>query len=93
MSLKVIISNEGNRTEYDLLLLILITDEQGNTVYEKQQKEAFLEPLKSKTVTLDSIQLIPGIKYAWLIKLEEVENEEEIDDNLYRVEGFVPSDS
>tara|TARA_B100001123_G_scaffold446136_1_gene599617 strand:+ start:1184 stop:2176 length:993 start_codon:yes stop_codon:yes gene_type:complete len=93
LTLKVIISNEGNRTEYDLLLLILITDEQGNTVYEKQQKEAFLEPLKSKTVTLDSIQLIPGIKYAWLIKLEEVENEEEIDDNLYRVEGFVPSDS
>ena len=93
LTLKVIISNEGNRTEYDLLLLILITDEQGNTVYEKQQKEAFLEPLKSKTVTLDSIQLISGIKYDWLIKLEEVENEEEIDDNLYRVEGFVPSDS
>ena len=93
LTLKVIISNEGNRTEYDLLLLVLITDEQGNTVYEKQQKEAFLEPLKSKTVTLDSIQLIPGIKYDWLIKLEEVENEEEIDDNLYRVEGFIPFDS
>ena len=93
LTLKVIISNEGNRTEDDLLLLVLITDEQGNTVYEKQQKEAFLEPLKSKTVTLDSIQLIPGIKYDWLIKLEEVENEEEIDDNLYRVEGFIPFDS
>jgi len=92
-TLNIVVTNEGNKTEYDIVLIVLVTDEDSNTVYEKRQKEAILEPGRSKTIQLEAIKLSPGVSYEWIIKLEEVENEEEIDDNLYRVKGFVPLDS
>lgn len=91
--LNIVITNEGNKTEYDVVLLVLVTDDQDNTVYEINQKQATLEPGRSRTIQTEVIELTPGIEYEWLIKLEEVENEEQIDDNLYRVKGFVPLDS
>ena len=91
--LNIVITNEGNKTEYDVVLLVLVTDDQENTVYETNRKEATLEPGRSKTIKTEVIELTPGTEYEWLIKLEEVENEEQIDDNLYRVKGFVPVDS
>lgn len=92
-TLNVVVTNEGNKTEYDIILITLVTDQDASTIYEKVKKEAILEPGRSKTIQLDAIQLIPGVEYEWIIKLEEVEKEEEIDDNLYRVKGFVPLDS
>ena len=92
-TLNIVVTNEGNKTEYDIVLIVLVTDEDSNTVYEKIQKEAILEPGRSKTIQLEAIKLSPGVSYEWIIKLEEVEKEEEIDDNLYRVKGFVPLDS
>ena len=91
--LNIIITNEGNKTEYDVVLLVLITDDQDNTIYEINQKQATLEPGRSRTIQTEPIELTPGVEYEWLIKLEEVENEEQIDDNLYRVKGFIPLDS
>ena len=91
--LNIVITNEGNKTEYDVVLLVLVTDDQDNTVYEINKKQATLEPGRSRTVKIEAIELIPGTEYEWLIKIEEVENEEQIDDNLYRVKGFVPLDS
>ena len=90
--LNIVITNEGNRTEYDVVLLILVTNDSFNTIYEKNIKEASLEPGRSKTIQTEAIELEPGVEYEWLIKIEEVENEEEIDDNLYRVKGYVPLD-
>ena len=90
--LNIIITNEGNRTEYDVVLLVLVTNDSFNTIYEKNIKEASLEPGRSKTIQTEAIELEPGVEYEWLIKIEEVENEEEIDDNLYRVKGYVPLD-
>ena len=92
-TLNIVVTNEGNKTEYDIVLIVLVTDEDSNTVYEKTQKEAILEPGRSKTIQIEAIKLSPGVEYEWIIKLEEVEKEEEIDDNLYRVKGFVPLDS
>ena len=91
--LNIVITNEGNRTEYDVVVLVLITNNSLDTVYEKNVKEASLEPGRSKTIQVDPIELEPGVEYEWLIKIEEVENEEEIDDNLYRVKGYVPIDN
>ena len=91
--LNIIITNEGNKTEYDVVLLVLITDDQDNTLYEINQKQATLEPGRSRTIQTEAIELTPGVEYEWLIKLEEVENEEQIDDNLYRVKGFIPLDN
>ena len=93
ITLNIVVTNEGNITEYDIVLIVLVTDEDSNTVYEKTQKEAILEPGRSKTIQIEAIKLSPGVEYEWIIKLEEVEKEEEIDDNLYRVKGFVPLDS
>ena len=73
--------------------MVLITDDQDNTLYEINQKQATLEPGRSRTIQTEAIELTPGVEYEWLIKLEEVENEEQIDDNLYRVKGFIPLDS
>ena len=93
ITLNVVVTNEGNKTEYDIILITLVTDQDSTTVYEKTKKEAFLEPGRSRTIQLDAIELTPGVEYEWIIKVEEVEKEEEIDDNLYRVKGFVPLDS
>ena len=39
-ALQVVISNEGNIDSYDIVVLILVTDEFGETVYESQNKIA-----------------------------------------------------
>ena len=36
-ALQVVISNEGNIDSYDIVVLILVTDEFGETVYESQE--------------------------------------------------------
>ena len=37
-SLQLVIANEGNIEETEVLVLILVTDESGDTVYEKRTK-------------------------------------------------------
>ena len=48
-ALQVVISNEGNIDSYDIVVLILVTDEFGETVYESQNlKLSSIGPKESK---------------------------------------------
>ena len=38
----------------------------------------------------DSINIEKGVVHEWFIKIEEIEKEEELSDNLLSVFGFIP---
>ena len=89
-SLQLVIANEGNVEETEVLVLILVTDEAGDTVYEKRTKLNTIGPFESKSYYLDPLEIEIGILYEWFILVEEVENEEDFEDNIYSVKAFIP---
>ena len=90
IGIQVVIANEGNVEEFDIILLVLVTDEYGDSVFEKRAKISTIGPFESKSYFTDTIELEPGILYEWFIKIEEIENEEELEDNLFSISGFIP---
>ena len=88
--LQVVLTNEGNVDVYDVVILILVTDEYGETIYEQQSKINSIGPQESKIFMSEAIVIDPGVLHEWFIKLEEVEKEENLNDNLYSVFGFIP---
>ena len=90
IGIQIVIANEGNVEEFDIILLVLVTDEFGDSVYEKRAKISSVGAFESKSYFTDNIELEPGILYEWFIKIEEIENEEELEDNLFTISGFIP---
>ena len=89
-SLQVVISNKGNVEIYEVVVLILVTDEYGETVYEFQTKINSIGPKESKIFLSDTINIEKGVVHEWFVKIEEIEKEEELTDNLLSVFGFIP---
>ncbi|MDC1070986.1 hypothetical protein OAQ50_01815 [Acidimicrobiia bacterium] len=90
IGIQVVIANEGNVEEFDIILLVLVTDEFGDSVFEKRAKISSIGAFESKSYFTDTIELESGILYEWFIKIEEIENEEELEDNLFTISGFIP---
>ena len=88
--IQVVIANEGNVEEFEIVILILVSDEYGESIYEKRAKINSIKPLESRSYFTDPIDIEPGVLHEWFIKIEEIENEEELDDNLFTVSGFIP---
>ena len=90
IELEVVLTNEGNVDAYDIVILILVTDEYGETIHEQQSKIDSLGPQESRIFYSDAINIETGVLHEWFIKLEEVEKEENLNDNLYNIFGFIP---
>tara|TARA_B100001250_G_scaffold410188_1_gene436114 strand:+ start:3608 stop:4594 length:987 start_codon:yes stop_codon:yes gene_type:complete len=90
VSIQVVIANEGNVEEFEVIILILVTDEFGESIFEKRAKINSIRPLESRSYFTDPIDIEPGVFHEWFIKIEEIENEEELDDNLFIETGFIP---
>ncbi len=90
VAIQVVIANEGNVEEYEVILLILVSDEYGESIYEKRAKINSIKSLESRSYFTDPIDIEPGVLHEWFIKIEEIENEEELDDNLFTITGFIP---
>ena len=90
VSLQLVIANEGNIEETEILILILVTDEFGETIYEKRTKLNTIGPFESKSYYLDPIEIEKGIVHEWFILVEEIENEEDFEDNIFTVKAFIP---
>ena len=90
IELQIVLTNEGNVDAYDIVILILVTDEYGDTVYEQQSKIDSIGPQESRIFYSDAINIEPGVLHEWFIKLEEVEKEENLNDNLFNIFGFIP---
>ena len=90
IELQVVLTNEGNVDAYDVVILILVTDEYGETIHEQQAKIDLIGPQESRIFYSDAINIEAGVLHEWFIKLEEVEKEENLNDNLYSIFGFIP---
>ncbi len=90
VAIQVVVANEGNVEEFEVVILILVTDEYGETIYEKRAKINSIKSLESRSYFTDPIDIEPGILHEWFIKIEEIENEEELDDNLFTTTAFIP---
>ena len=90
IELQIVLTNEGNVDVYDVVILILVTDEYDETIYEQQSKIDSIGPQESRIFYSDAINIEPGVLHEWFIKLEEVEKEESLNDNLFSVFGFIP---
>jgi len=90
IELQIVLSNEGNVDAYDVVILILVTDEFGETIHEQQAKIDSIGPKESRIFYSDAINIEAGVLHEWFIKLEEVEKEENLNDNLYSIFGFIP---
>ena len=93
VSLQVVISNEGNVDSYDIVVLILVTDEFEETVYESKNKISSIGPKESKIFLTDPINIEKGIQHEWFIKIEEIDDEEVLTDNLLSIYAFIPPES
>ncbi len=90
IELQIVLTNEGNVDAYDVVILLLVTDEYGETIYEQQSKIDSIGPQESRIFYSDAINIEAGVLQEWFIKLEEVEKEENLNDNLYSIFGFIP---
>ena len=90
VAIQVVVANEGNVEEFEVIILILVSDEYGETIYEKRAKINSIKSLESRSYFTDPIDIEPGVLHEWFIKIEEIENEEELDDNLFTTTGFIP---
>ena len=90
VSIQVVVANEGNIEEFEVIILILVTDEFGESIFEKRAKINSIRPLESRSYFTDPIDIEPGVFHEWFIKIEEIENEEELDDNLFISTAFIP---
>ena len=93
VELQIVLTNEGNVDAYDVVILVLVTDEFGDTVHEQQAKINSIGPQESRIFYSDAIDIEPGVVHEWFIKLEELEKEENLNDNLFQVFGFIPPES
>ena len=93
IQLQIVLSNNGNVDAYDVVLLVLVTDEFNETVFEQQSKINNIGPQESKIFITDAISLEKGKVHEWFIKIEAIEKEEDLNDNIYRVYGFIPPES
>ena len=93
IQLQIVLSNNGNVDAYDVVVLVLVTDEFNETVFEQQSKINNIGPQESKIFITDAISLEKGKLHEWFIKIEAIEKEEDLNDNLYRVYGFIPPES
>ena len=93
IQLQIVLSNNGNVDAYDVVLLVLVTDEFNETVFEQQSKINNIGPQESKIFITDAIAIEKGKVHEWFIKIEAIEKEEDLNDNLYRVYGFIPPES
>jgi len=71
----------------------LVTDEFGETIYESQNKISSIGPKESKIFITEAINIEKGIQHEWFIKIEEIEDEEKLTDNILSVYGFIPPES
>ena len=90
IELQIVLTNEGNVDVFDVVILILVTDEYGETVHEEQSKIDTIGPQESRIFYSDAINIETGVLHEWFIKLEEVEKEDNLNDNLYSIFGFIP---
>ena len=90
IELQVVLTNEGNVDVFDVVILILVTDEYGETIHEQQSKIDTIGPQESRIFYSDAINIETGVLHEWFIKLEEVEKEDNLNDNLYSIFGFIP---
>ena len=90
IAIQVVIANEGNVEEFEVIILILVSDGNGESIYEKRAKINSIKPLESRSYFTDPIDIEPGVLHEWFIKIEEIENEEELDDNIFTITGFIP---
>ena len=90
IELQIVLTNEGNVDVFDVVILILVTDEYGETVHEQQSKIDTIGPQESRIFYSDAINIETGVLHEWFIKLEEVEKEDNLNDNLYSIFGFIP---
>ena len=90
VAIQIVVANEGNVEEFEIILLILVTDEFGETIFEKRAKINSIKPLESRSYFTDPINIEPGVYHEWFIKIEETEDEEELDDNVFTINGFIP---
>ena len=90
IELQIVLTNEGNVDAYDVVILILVTDEYGDTIHEQQSKIDSIGPQESRIFYSNAINIEAGVLHEWFIKLEEVEKEENLSDNLYSIFGFIP---
>ena len=88
--IQVVIANEGNVEEFEVIILILVSDGNGESIYEKRAKINSIKSLESRSYFTDPIDIEPGVLHEWFIKIEEIENEEELDDNIFTITGFIP---
>jgi len=93
IQLQIVLSNNGNVDAYDVVILVLVTDEFNETVFEQQSKINNIGPQESKIFITDAISIEKGKLHEWFIKVEAIEKEEDLNDNLYRVYGFIPPES
>ena len=93
VQLQIVLSNNGNVDAYDVVVLVLVTDEFNETVFEQQSKINNIGPQESKIFITDAISIEKGKLHEWFIKIEAIEKEEDLNDNLYRVYGFIPPES
>ena len=93
IQLQIVLSNNGNVDAYDVVILVLVTDEFNETVFEQQSKINNIGPQESKIFITDAISIEKGKLHEWFIKIEAIEKEEDLNDNLYRVYGFIPPES
>ena len=89
IELQIVLTNEGNVDVFDVVILILVTDEYGETVHEEQSKIDTIGPQESRIFYSDAINIETGVLHEWFIKLEEVEKEDNLNDNLYSIFGFI----
>jgi len=90
IAIQVVIANEGNVEEFEVIILILVSDGNGESIYEKRAKINSIKSLESRSYFTDPIDIEPGVLHEWFIKIEEIENEEELDDNIFTITGFIP---
>jgi hypothetical protein len=93
IQLQIVLSNNGNVDAYDVVVLVLVTDEFNETVFEQQSKINNIGPQESKIFITDAVSIEKGKLHEWFIKVEAIEKEEDLNDNLYRVYGFIPPES
>jgi hypothetical protein len=93
IQLQIVLSNNGNVDAYDVVVLVLVTDEFNESVFEQQSKINNIGPQESKIFITDAISIEKGKLHEWFIKIEAIEKEEDLNDNLYRVYGFIPPES
>ena len=90
VSASIAINNNGNSEVFDIVVLILVTDELSETVHEEVSKISSLLPNETTIFETSFIRIDEGNLHEWFIKIEGLENEEDLLDNIFTVSAFIP---